>query len=79
MVSTSPSTISFPPCPAEHLRLQIEALLSTHSVDLVFSGHVHSYARTCNVLDGRCVDMKRGGCAAAPIHVGILVSITSEG
>ena len=31
-------------------------------VDLVFSGHVHSYARTCNVLAGKCVDMRQGGC-----------------
>ena len=30
-------------------------------MDLVFSGHVHSYARTCNVLDERCVDMDEGG------------------
>lgn len=30
-------------------------------VDLVFSGHVHSYARTCNVLAGECVDMQQGG------------------
>jgi hypothetical protein len=48
-------------CCAEHLRRQIEALLSKHEVDLVLSGHVHSYARTCNVLAGSCVDMRDGG------------------
>lgn len=48
---------------AEHLQRQIEHLLSKHEVDLVFSGHVHSYARTCNVLAGKCVDMEQGGCA----------------
>jgi hypothetical protein len=48
-------------CCAEHLRRQIEALLSRHEVDLVLSGHVHSYARTCNVLAGSCVDMRDGG------------------
>ena len=48
-------------CCAEHLRRQTEALLSRHEVDLVLSGHVHSYARTCNVLAGSCVDMRDGG------------------
>ncbi len=50
------------PC-AEHLRRQLESLLNKHEVDLVLSGHVHSYARTCNVLDGKCTDMAQGGCA----------------
>lgn len=45
----------------EHLRRQLEALLNKHRVDLVFSGHVHSYARTCNVLAGKCTDMRSGG------------------
>lgn len=30
-------------------------------VDLVLSGHVHAYARTCNVLDERCLDPADGG------------------
>jgi hypothetical protein len=30
-------------------------------VDLVLSGHVHAYARTCNVADERCVDPADGG------------------
>lgn len=48
---------------AEHLRRQLESLLNKHEVDLVLSGHVHSYARTCNVLGGKCTDMAQGGCA----------------
>ena len=27
----------------------------------MLSGHVHAYARTCNVLDERCVDPAHGG------------------
>lgn len=30
-------------------------------MDLVLSGHVHDYARTCNVLDETCVDERDGG------------------
>ncbi len=46
---------------ADHLRRQLEGLLNEHEVDLVLSGHVHSYARTCNVLGGKCIDMDSGG------------------
>ncbi len=49
------------PLTAEHLRHELEGLFNDYAVDLVFSGHVHSYARTCNVLDERCVDMDDGG------------------
>lgn len=48
-------------CRAGHLRKQLEQLLNKHEVDLVLSGHVHSYARTCNVLGGKCIDMDQGG------------------
>lgn len=41
---------------AEHLRASLESLFNQYNVDLVVSGHVHSYARTCNVYDERCVD-----------------------
>lgn len=41
---------------AEHLRGSLESLFNQYNVDLVVSGHVHSYARTCNVYDERCVD-----------------------
>lgn len=47
--------------PAEHLRGQLESLFNEMEVDLVLSGHVHSYARTCNVLNEHCVDMNEGG------------------
>ena len=46
---------------AVHLRQQLEGLFNEFEVDLVFSGHVHSYARTCNVLNEQCVDMDEGG------------------
>jgi hypothetical protein len=49
------------PLCAEHLRDELEGLFNDYAVDLVFSGHVHSYARTCNVLAERCVDMDDGG------------------
>ena len=45
----------------EHLRGHIEGLLSDYQVDLVVSGHVHSYSRTCNVRAGRCLRPERGG------------------
>ncbi len=41
---------------AEHLRASLESLFNQYNVDLVVSGHVHSYARTCNVYDEKCVD-----------------------
>ena len=46
---------------AGHLRGQLEKLFNEFEVDLVLSGHVHSYARTCNVLNERCVHMEEGG------------------
>lgn len=46
---------------ADHLRGQLEALFEHAKVDLVLSGHVHDYARTCNVLDKRCVRERDGG------------------
>lgn len=46
---------------AEHLRQQLEQTLNDFEVDLVLSGHVHSYARTCNVLDGNCIPLPDGG------------------
>ena len=46
---------------ADHLRNQLEDLFEHAKVDLVLSGHVHDYARTCNVLDKRCVHERDGG------------------
>lgn len=45
----------------EHLRHQLEPLFNRYEVDLVLSGHVHSYSRSCNVLDGVCIDPAEGG------------------
>jgi acid phosphatase type 7 len=45
----------------EHLRASLEPLLRRHLVDLVVSGHVHSYFRTCAVYDGDCVGGDGGG------------------
>ncbi|KAK9842562.1 hypothetical protein WJX81_006229 [Elliptochloris bilobata] len=45
----------------QHLRASLEDLFEASQVDLVLSGHVHAYARTCNVLDERCVDPADGG------------------
>ena len=43
-------------CAADHLRDSLESLFNQYNVDLVLSGHVHSYARTCNVYNEKCVD-----------------------
>ncbi|PSC73373.1 inactive purple acid phosphatase 2 [Micractinium conductrix] len=45
----------------DHLRDQLEDLFNEYQVDLVLSGHVHSYSRTCNVLKERCVPADEGG------------------
>lgn len=45
----------------DHLRGQLEGLFDDYEVDLVITGHVHSYSRTCNVLDERCRDQEEGG------------------
>jgi hypothetical protein len=45
-----------------HLRSFLEPLLETHAVDVYLSGHVHAYARTCNVWrGGQCVPRPVGG------------------
>ena len=46
---------------AEHLRESLESLLEDFEVDLVLSGHVHAYARTCNVYRERCISNADGG------------------
>ena len=46
----------------DHLRGFLEPLLEAHGVDLYISGHVHAYARTCNVWrGGQCVPRSVGG------------------
>lgn len=46
---------------AEHLRKFLEPVLEEHKVDIVLSGHVHAYARTCNVYEHKCVSESFGG------------------
>jgi len=41
---------------AAHLRTNIEPLLDEYKVNLCLWGHVHSYERTCPVLNETCVD-----------------------
>lgn len=57
--------------PAEHLRKSLEDLLEEFEVDLVLSGHVHAYARTCNVFKEHCIDNDDGG--TTHITLGMLV------
>jgi hypothetical protein len=45
----------------EHLAQQIEGLLAASDVDLVISGHVHTYCRTCPVYKEKCFPGGRGG------------------
>jgi len=40
---------------ARHLRQGIEPLFSKHKVDVVISGHIHSYSRSCPVYNWDCV------------------------
>ena len=39
----------------------LEDLFLDHEVDMVMSGHVHLYARTCSVKHDRCKKAGRGG------------------
>ena len=55
---------------SEHLRERIEPLLNEYEVDLVLSGHVHAYSRTCNALDGRCMDSDEGGMVHITVRWG---------
>lgn len=38
----------------EHLAASLEPLVDHYQVDLVLSGHVHSYARSCPLSEGAC-------------------------
>ena len=48
-------------CFAEHLRKSLEELLEEFEVDMVISGHVHAYARTCNLYKEECISDDDGG------------------
>ena len=44
-----------------HLVTELEELLYTYSVDILFSGHFHAYQRTCAVYKGKCIGRDEGG------------------
>lgn len=47
----------------------LEQLFMAHGVDLVLTGHHHSYQRSCAVAFGRCIPPRPDGSAAAPVYV----------
>lgn len=47
--------------PAAEMTAGIERLLVTYSVDLVITGHLHTYQRSCHVAKGNCFDRPSGG------------------
>ncbi|TMW62023.1 hypothetical protein Poli38472_009516 [Pythium oligandrum] len=49
-------------------RDHLEALFAEYHVDVVFSGHYHSYERTCPVYDEACYYGENGE-AEAPVHI----------
>ncbi|KAK9811159.1 hypothetical protein WJX73_007407 [Symbiochloris irregularis] len=53
-----------------HMRGFLEELFDANEVDMVLSGHVHAYARTCNVYDERCVDSGSGGMTHVTLGCG---------
>lgn len=49
-------------------RDELEQELADYHVDVVFSGHYHSYERTCPVFGDRCIESPSGK-AMAPVHL----------
>lgn len=49
-------------------RDELEQELADYHVDIVFSGHYHSYERTCPVFGDRCIESPSGK-ALAPVHL----------
>eukprot|EP00884_Botryococcus_braunii_P007140 jgi/Botrbrau1/16427/Bobra.0142s0026.1 len=47
----------------EHLQQELESSFAKFGVDVVLSGHVHSYSRTCNVVNNICLTNNREGGA----------------
>lgn len=45
----------------KHLRKSLEDVLVKYGVDALLSGHVHSYSRTCPVIDKTCTPFAAGG------------------
>ena len=54
---------------AEKLQSIVEPLLVEYQADVVFSGHVHQYTRSCPVIKGTCVGYNEDGTSRAPIHI----------
>jgi hypothetical protein len=48
---------------------QVEPLFAEFGVDVVFSGHIHRYTRSCPVLKGTCVGYNDDGSARGPVHL----------
>lgn len=51
------------------VRTALEDVLGRYRVDVVFSGHPHSYERSCPVFDDLCYSDDDSGRALAPVHV----------
>jgi hypothetical protein len=45
---------------AKYLRHHLEDVLVKYGVDVVASGHLHAYSRTCPLIDKSCVDYEQG-------------------
>ena len=50
------------------IRDELEQELADYHVDVVFTGHYHSYERTCAVFGDRCIE-STDGKAMAPVHL----------
>lgn len=46
---------------AKYLRHQLEDVLVKYGVDVVASGHVHAYSRSCPVVSKHCKPSEEGG------------------
>ena len=51
------------------LQRDLEALFAKYQVDVVFSGHVHGYLRTCSVLNYRCQQNNTDGSQGGITHI----------
>ncbi|KAG2451406.1 hypothetical protein HYH02_004006 [Chlamydomonas schloesseri] len=58
----------------EHIRAAIEDLLLQYRVDLVLSGHVHAYYRSCSAAGNKCVEEEQDLAAAAAPAAGAAAS-----
>lgn len=54
---------------AQKLIDEVEPLFAEFGVDVIFSGHIHRYVRSCPVLKGTCVGYNDDGSARGPIHL----------